>query len=160
MGKIFAMDATQKKSPEHLSATKQARRKETHPAQGGRERCTGDSARGGNSTHGSWTTEWSTMAEGLIGVQVDGARVPPGPRAEGQHDHQDQSQPGHGSVGFCRGVELGRASATQHLRWQVLPSQGCEDAVLDSLGKNGRPLAYRLVRDTDSLRRTGNGSAQ
>lgn len=100
------------------------------------------------------------MAEGLIGVQVDGARVPPGPRAEGQHDHRDQSQPLHGSVGFCRSVNLGRASATQHLRWQVLPRQGREYAVLDSLGKNGRPLAYRLVRDADSLRRTGNGAAQ
>ena len=55
------------------------------------------------------------MAEGLIGYQVDGARVPPGPRAEGQHDHQDQSQPGHGSVGFCRGVELGRAIGADQL---------------------------------------------
>lgn len=115
------MDSLTKKSPKHLSATKQARRKETHPAQGGRERCTGDSARGGNGTHGSWTTEWSTMAERLIGVQVDGARVPPGPRADGQHDHEDQSQPGHGSAGFCRSVNLGRAIGADQLRPDPMP---------------------------------------
>lgn len=109
------MDTTQKKSPEHLCATKQARRKETHPAQGSRERRTGDSARGENRVHGSWPTDWSSMAEGLIGVQVDGVRVPPGPRADGQHDHEDQSQPGHGSVGFCRGVNLGRAIGADQL---------------------------------------------
>lgn len=41
-----------------------------------------------------------SMAEGLIGVEVDVAGVPPQPGGQGQRDHGDQGQPAHGSAGF------------------------------------------------------------